>query len=282
MQKYHEGKAMFVRKVKIVVSDLERSIDFYTNIIGLSVIKQEKNIVHLGVDGVNTLLILDEVKGAVPSEGNIGLYHFALLLEKRSEFAQILKHLVDSRYLLTGLSDHEISEAIYLQDPDNNGIEIAVDRHDENGDVLKLNSFGPKMVDYYGLMEELPNEKFTTLPVSTIMGHIHLHVNNMEKAKEFFVDGLGFEIQFDYHHRAMFVSSVGYHHHIGINVWNGYNAKRRTDNQAGLESYIISLPKEDITGIKERLKKLQISFFEIGNNIELFDVNFDKVTLEGR
>ena len=282
MHKYHNGNAMFVKEVRIVVSDLDKSIDFYTNIIGLSVIRKEGREAHLGVDSKNVLLVLKEVKYAKKAQHNIGLYHFALLLEKRSSFAHILKHLADKQYPLTGLSDHGISEAIYLQDPDNNGIEIAVDRYDKNGNVYKLNALGPKRVDIDDLMDQLPKEEFEKLPESTIMGHLHLHVNNIDEAKKFFVDGLGFEIQFDYFGRALFVSSKGYHHHIAFNIWNGEGAKRRDDNQAGLESYVISVPREELKKIKDRLSELGYDTTKDGDNLIVFDVNQDKVILEAK
>lgn len=282
MYKYHNEKAMFVSEVSIVVADLNKSITFYTNVIGLSVIKKNDSTASLGADNNNVLLVLEEVKGAIKSNNNNGLYHFALLLENRSDFAQILKHLIDINYPLTGLSDHEISEAIYLQDPDNNGIEIAVDRYDDEGNVYKLQSFGPKRVDYESLMKELPNEKFMKLPKSTIIGHLHLHVNNIDEAKRLFVDGLGFEIQFDYYGRAVFVSSLGYHHHIAFNVWNGKDARHRDYLQAGLESYVISVPKDNLERIKSRLISLGYEVNEIDNHLELFDMNKDKIILEAR
>ncbi len=280
MYKYHNENTMFVREVRIVVSNLDRSIDFYTNMLGLSVIKKEGNEAYLGVDGKNVLLVLKEVKNAKPAKNNIGLYHFAFLLDSRSALAQILNHLIEKEYSLTGLSDHGISEAIYLQDPDNNGIEIAVDKYDEEGNVYKLNHFGPKRIDLHDLFKHLPKEKFNKLPKNTIIGHLHLHVNNIEEAKRFFVEGLGFEIQFDYRGLAVFVSTRGYHHHIGFNIWNGKDAKRRDDLQAGLESYVISVPKEELAKIKLRLNNLGYEVNEVDNKLELFDVNQDKLILE--
>ncbi|NLD26617.1 MAG: glyoxalase [Acholeplasmataceae bacterium] len=280
MNKYHNEKTMFVKEVTIVVSNLNKSIDFYTNILGLSIIRKEEDKAYLGVDGKNVLLVLKEVKDAKPADNNIGLYHFALLLENRSDFAQLLKHLADVEYPLTGLSDHGISEAIYLQDPDNNGIEVAVDRYDEEQNVFKLDSFGPNRVDIYDLQKHLPTEKFTKLPKTTIMGHLHLHVNDIAAAKELFVEGLGFDIQFEYRGGAVFVSSGGYHHHLGFNIWNGRGATRRSPLQAGLESYVISVPNEYLPNIKLRLINLGYKVHERDDYLELFDVNHDKIILE--
>lgn len=276
MFKYHNERAMFVSQVQIVVSNLEKSLAFYTNILGLSIIKQEDNFAYLGVDGTNVLLVLREIKGAKPAQDNVGLYHFAFLLENKSSFAQLLNHLIEVQYPLTGLSDHGISEAIYLQDPDNNGIEVAVDRYDENGNVYKLNYFGPQRIDLDELSKHLPEEKFTKLPPSTILGHLHLHVSDMNEARKFFVEGLGFEVQFDYHGAAVFVSSQGYHHHLGLNTWNGKEAKRRVEAQAGLVSYVVNLPKEKIDGIMARLSNLGYQV----NNMEVNDVNGDKIIFD--
>lgn len=273
---------MFVREVGIVVSDLDRALDFYTNILGLSIIRKEGNTAALGVDGEHVLVVLKEVKDAKPAENNIGLYHFALLLEKRSQLAQLLQHLIEKKYPLTGLSDHGISEAIYLQDPDNNGIEIAVDRYDEAGNVYRLDTFGPKPIDIYDLFKHLPQQRFEKLPATAIMGHLHLHVQDIEEAKRFFVAGMEFAIQIEYRGGAVFVSSGGYHHHLGFNIWNGRRAKRRDSRQAGLDTYVISVPKEDLPNIKLRLKDLGYEVRDAGNNQELLDVNQDKVILEAR
>lgn len=280
MNKYHNEKAMYVKKVRIIVADLARSLAFYQTVIGLSLIRNTEGEAELGADGKNVLLVLKEVKGAKKASDNIGLYHFAFLLPERSSFAQILKHLIDINYPLTGLSDHGISEAIYLQDPDNNGIEIAVDRYDENGNVYKLTSFGPRKVDVYELMNHLPKEPFTKLPENTIMGHLHLHVNNMNKARSFFVDALGFEVQFAYHDVATFTSTLGYHHHIAFNIWNGTEAKPRGLKQTGLESYVLSVPKDALESIKKRLSDLGYIYSENDLGIELFDVNQDCLIIE--
>lgn len=280
MNKYHNERSMYVSQVQIIVNDLARSIAFYTNVIGLSVIKEEQSKVYLGVDENKPFLVLEESKGAKKAGNNLGLYHFAILVEKRSTFAQILKHLVDLEYPLTGLSDHEISEAIYLQDPDNNGIEIAVDRYDEEGNVYKLEAFGPKHVDYEDLLKELPNEPFTKLPKTTILGHLHLHVNNICEAKRLFVEGMGFAVQFDYYDRAVFVSSQGYHHHLAFNIWNGIDARRKDTHQAGLVSYVINVPHDNIKAMVNQLKNMGYLVKEVNNHWELSDTNQDKIILQ--
>jgi catechol 2,3-dioxygenase len=281
MKKYHDKEqAVFVKRVKIIVSELERSVSFYTKVIGLTLIDQENDVAYLGVDDKNVLLSLKEIKGAKRAFNNIGLYHFALLVENRSVFAHLLKHLVDLGYPLTGLSDHGISEAIYLQDPDNNGVEIAADRFDSEGNVYRLETFGPKEIDVYDLMKHLPREPFTKLPATTILGHLHLHVNDMKRAKQFFVNGLGFDVRFDYRGVAVFTSSQSYHHHLAFNIWNGTEARRRGLMQAGLESYVLSAPKDKFNAIKQRLNEMGYPTEVLENSLEVFDVNGDKVIIE--
>jgi catechol 2,3-dioxygenase len=282
MHKYHNEKTLHVKQVSIVVSDLERSLSFYTDLIGLTVLKKAGSEAYLGADGKNPFLVLKEVKGARPSEDNVGLYHFALLLPDRASFAQFLTHLAEEDYPVTGLSDHGISEAVYLDDPDGNGIEVAVDRYDESGNVLKLDRFGPKMVDLDDLLQNLQDLEFTKLPAETILGHLHLHVSGIEEAKRFFVQGLGFAIQFNHRNLAVFVSSGDYHHHIGFNVWNGKDAKRRAEDQAGLESYVLSAPQEELSGMISRLEGLGYAVTASEGWLALRDVNGDLLLIEGR
>lgn len=281
MKKYHnKEQAIFVKRVNLIVSDLERSVEFYTKEIGLTLIGKEGNRAFLGVDKENVILSLKEIKGAEKARNNIGLYHFALLLENRQVFAHFLKHLADLDYPITGLSDHGISEAIYLQDPDNNGVEIAVDRFDSKGNVLRLDGFGPKEIDFFDLKKYLPKEPFTKLPETTLLGHLHLHVADKTEAKRFFVEGLGFEVQFDYRGVAVFTSSQGYHHHLAFNTWNGPGARRREANQAGLESYVLNVPKELFVTMKQRLNEMGYPTKELDGALEVVDVNGDKVLLE--
>ena len=129
MHKYHNKNTIFVKKAKIIVSNLKRTLAFYTNILGLTLVKEEAGAAQLGTNGKDVLLVLEEIKSAKPAVNILGLYHFALLLKERSSFAQFLKHLADAGYPITGLSDHGSSEAVYLEDPVGNGIEVSVDRH---------------------------------------------------------------------------------------------------------------------------------------------------------
>ena len=132
MKNYHNKDVMYVSHVEILVSDIQKSLKLYKDIIGFSILKEEDNKVYLTANDKDVLVTLVELKGAVPAQYNVGLYHFALLLPKRSALAKVFQSLIEHQYPITGLSDHEISETIYLEDPDNNGIEIAVDRDLKN------------------------------------------------------------------------------------------------------------------------------------------------------
>ena len=126
------------------------------------------------------------------------------------------------------------------------------------------------------LFEELPDEEFRKLPEDTILGH----VADIEEAKRFVVQGLGFEVRFDHRGQAVFVSTGGYHHHLAFNIWNGHGAKRRDARQAGLESYWLSVPESELGKIEQRLKSLGYEFSETENGLKLFDLNEDRVILE--
>lgn len=174
------------------------------------------------------------------------MYHFALLLPSRNDLARILRHFIQIRYPLQGASDHLVSEAIYLADPDGNGIEIYSDRPSaawnwENGEV----EMATVPLDAENLLAEGDGEAWTGLPSNTLMGHIHLHVSELQKTEEFYIQGLGFNIVNRYGRQALFISTGGYHHHIGLNTWNGVGAPAPLENSVGLKRFSLVLPNKE-------------------------------------
>ncbi|MFS0864809.1 VOC family protein [Fredinandcohnia sp. 179-A 10B2 NHS] len=254
--KFQRPPYTFVGIVDIKVMDLERSLEFYQNIIGFQILEKSERKVLLTADGKNPLLSLEQPEGITPKEPRkTGLYHFAILLPTRADLGRVLYHLVQKNIPI-GASDHLVSEALYLDDPDGNGIEIYSDRPSE---TWEWSAGQVKMVtdplDGQGVLAEGKGEPWKGLPSETVMGHIHLHVSELNKTEEYYTKGLGFDVVTRYGAQALFISTGGYHHHIGLNTWNGVGAPAPSENSAGLKSFQLVLPNE--AALQETIKNLQ-------------------------
>jgi catechol 2,3-dioxygenase len=244
---FHRHPTTFIDHVHILAEDVERSLSFYQETIGFRVLEHTEKKAVLTADGTTPLLTIEQPDGVLPKQPRTtGLYHFALLLPHRSDLARVLLQLIQSGYPLQGASDHLVSEALYLADPDGNGIEIYTDRPSETwtwkDGVLSMATLP---LDAENLLAEESGEPWEGLPSGTVMGHIHLHVSDLQKAEEFYCNGLGFDVTTRYGSQALFISSGGYHHHIGLNTWNGVGAPAPDPNSVGLKSFSIVFPSEE-------------------------------------
>ncbi len=250
--------------MKLTVSDLERSIRFYRSVLGMSVIGEEGGEVRLGA-GAETLVVLKEHPGSKPRPPNTtGLYHFAVLLPSRVDLARAYLNVVE-RWALDGVADHLVSEALYLSDPDGHGIEIYADR--PRSEWRRLPKGGVSMatlpLDLRSLLRELthgaelPGEEFR-LPEGTRIGHVHLHVSRLERARAFYVDALGMDLTFDWSDKgALFFAAGDYHHHVGANVWAGIDAPRPPKDSVRLVSYSLVLPDlESLDAVVRHLRSI--------------------------
>jgi catechol 2,3-dioxygenase len=233
-----------VGPVHLTVSDLGRSLHYYDEAIGLETLERDSGRASLGSAG-RELLVLVEDPGAKPAPGNTGLFHFALLVPERAALARWLAHAARDRVGLAGLSDHRVSEAIYLRDPDYHGIEIYADRSRESwdGDVAELMTTLPLDVD--DLLAELDDpetEPFEGLADGTVMGHVHLQVSEIPGTIAFYRDLLGFDLTAQLGPQAAFLSAGGYHHHIGANTWQSAGAAPPPPGSAALRHATIVLP----------------------------------------
>lgn len=230
--------------VELTVADLERSLGYYEQTIGLRLLEAGAGRAALGADGRELLRLVEE-PSAKPAGGYCGLYHFALLLPERADLARWLAHAARERVSLVGLSDHFVSEALYLSDPDGHGIEIYWDRPREvwEGQVDKRMTSLPLDVD--DLLGELPDDlldaSFDGLPVGTRMGHVHLKVSDIPATLSFYRDILGFGLMAQLGSHALFMSAGGYHHHLGANTWESAGAPPAPAGTAALRHATIVL-----------------------------------------
>jgi catechol 2,3-dioxygenase len=230
--------------VHLIVADLARSLDYYERAIGLRQHSRDGDTATLGAGG-ESLLVLSERPGAQPARGHSGLYHFALLLPERVDLARWLAHAARERVPLAGLSDHFVSEAVYLSDPDEHGIEIYWDRPREvwQGRVAQRMTTLP--LDTTSLLAELPgtaSEPFDGLPRATTMGHVHLRVAEIGPTVAFYRDVLGFGLMAELGSHAAFLSAGGYHHHLGANIWESAGAGQPPEGTATLRHATVLLP----------------------------------------
>ena len=230
-----------VGRVRLTVADLARSLAYYRDAIGLDVLQEDGEEAALGSGG-RELLHLTEEPGARPADGYSGLFHFALLVPARRDLAGWLRHAIADGVRLTGASDHYVSEALYLRDPDHHGIEIYADRprsvwaeHPER--------IGTWPLDVDDLLSE-NEEASTALPSGTRMGHVHLRVADVPETVRFYRDRLGFDLIAQLRDQAAFLSAGGYHHHLGANTWESRGAPQAPAGTARLLEYSIVVPDE--------------------------------------
>lgn len=270
---FHSAPNTYVSQVHLRVMNLERSENFYQDMLGLRVLKKEEGKITLSANGTDPLITIEQPESVQPHRSRqAGLYHVALLLPSRKDLAAILYHLLKEEYPLQGGSDHAVSEAVYLADPDGNGIELYRDRPStewkwENGRV-----YMPTVAMDEHILDELDGKVWNGMPEKTIIGHIHLQVADLKKAESFYCKGLGFNLVSQYDNQADFISTGGYHHHIGLNVWMSKGRPADGSVTAGMKEFILDYP--DPTArmeAVERVKAMGASISEEGDGIRVTD-----------
>jgi len=231
--------------VDLQVSNLERSLAYYETVLGLRVVGRSDGSADLGAAGDTAPLVrLHERTGAqrVPSQGRIGLYHFAILLPDRAALGRFVAHLgeIGAR---AGAADHLVSEALYLHDPDGLGIEVYADRprdswQAEEGELR----MATLPLDVAGVVAAGGRAPWTGMPSGTRMGHVHLHVGDLARASEFYHAALGLDTMVWSYTGALFMAASGYHHHLGLNTWAGPDAIAARDDEARLLAWQLLLP----------------------------------------
>lgn len=268
--------------VRLVVSDLERSLAYYQERIGLQLQRRAEDVAWLGVDG-GDLLALVEQPGARPVQrGRTGLYHFALLTPSRAALARVLNHLLATRTQIDGASDHGVSEALYLSDPDGHGIEIYRDRPRREWPFVKGSlAMTTDPLDVRGLLAaDRSPAAWQGIDAGTRMGHVHLHVAHLDAAVHFYVDLLGLDLMQRFGGQAAFVSAGGYHHHLGLNTWAGVGAPPPPPDAARLIDFELIFPDADaLAQTVARLEQAAIPMTAIGAGWKLADPSGNHVVL---
>jgi catechol 2,3-dioxygenase len=223
----------------------------------MQVIDQSATSARLGPHGEDRVLIqLDEKKTArtVPRRGLLGLYHFAILLPDRESLGSFVEHLADIG-AYAGMSDHLVSEAVYLTDPDGLGIEVYADRDRTTWTAVNDQiEMATKPLDVQNLIAAANGKKWSGMPVGTTIGHVHLYVGDIDKAADFYHSGLGFDKIVWNYPGALFMSAGGYHHHLGVNTW-AQGSPPATDDDARLLDWELVLP--DAAKAKEAADALE-------------------------
>lgn len=240
---YRLPDATRLGRAQLQVTDLDRSLVFYTTVLGFRVLSRRADAATLGAVGEDHA-ILELRSGAskpVPRGGRQGLFHFAILLPDRASLGRFLVHLGDIG-VRAGASDHLVSEAIYLSDPDGLGIEVYTDRPREawrhEGRELSIATIP---LDARSVADAAGGEPWTGMPVGTTIGHMHLHVGSLEEARAFYHDALGLDLIVWSYAGALFFSAGGYHHHLGTNIWAKGQPNAAPD-EARLLDWEIELP----------------------------------------
>jgi catechol 2,3-dioxygenase len=247
----------------LAVADLDRSLAFYTQVLGFHVLEKTGSRAVLGAAD-RPLLVLTEKPGARRQpERSTGLYHIAILLPTRADLARTIQHIAESRYPLQGASDHLVSEAFYLADPDGNGLEIYRDRPREQwtwtGPTIQMASDPIDLDSLFGEIQNKPGG-WTGLPAGTQVGHMHLRVGNVREGVDFYHGLIGFDITAQMP-GAAFLSAGGYHHHLGMNTWQSQGAPPPPPDSVGLQDFTVVVPDNaELDRIESRLKAAGVAY----------------------
>ena len=242
-----------IGKVSLLVRDLDRVGRFYQEVLGLQVLHATPSLLQLGHGSTALLELRHRPSARLRSPREAGLFHTAFLLPSRADLAAWVGHAAERQVSIHGASDHLVSEAIYLADPEGNGIEIDVDRPSSTWVVADgAIRMATEPLDLQALVRDGAGRRWSGFPAGGTVGHVHLQVGDLEPAEAFYEGLLGFEITCRYP-GASFFGSGGYHHQLATNVWNSRGAGARSDGTTGLEDIEISVDAATLEAVRARL-----------------------------
>ena len=276
-----------VGPVRLAVADPERAQAFYERAIGLRPLEQPDSAVRLGPeDGTPVVELVGEPDAPPRPPGTSGLFHQAILFPTRPDLARALRRVIESGWRLTGASDHIVSEALYLNDPEGNGIELYRDRPREEwrhtGDEIEMATLP---LDLQDLIGELDGDDAETngAPRDTRIGHVHLNVGDLAAAEAFYNGALGFDVTVRGYPGALFLSAGGYHHHIGLNTWAGEGAPPPPPGARGLRWFEVELPSAaDVDAAADRLERAGFEPVRDNGAVTAVDPSGNRVRLSAR
>ncbi len=280
MNYYYHHDAIHVSRVDLSVKNLKKSLDFYLNSLGFNILSQNETYVSLSTNNSTELIRLYEDK-SVKNENTMNIYHFALLLPSRKDLSKFLHHLIRKQIEIDGAADHLVSEAIYLKDPDGIGIEVTCDKDDSSwivsGDNIKMDTMP---FDYRGVYYETnPEDIFVSLPVDTVIGHLHLQVNDLTIAKSFYNEVIGFKITNEDIYNAIFMSDKNYHHHLAINSWS--KRKSDTSHHPKLKAFTLSYPScEKYIHTVNQLESRQLKYEQTSEGLIIRDTENTEIHIK--
>jgi catechol 2,3-dioxygenase len=271
---YRLPDATHLGRVRLQVADIERSVSYYETVLGLRVIERGDNVAKLGPQDDDRVIVeLQEKAGVKPvgRRGHIGLYHFAVLLPDRAALGRFVRHLAEIG-AHAGMSDHFVSEAVYLSDPDGLGIEVYADRPRSAwravDSQLEMTTIP---LDVPDLLAAAGDEPWTGAPKGTVLGHVHLYIRDIEDGARFYHTGVGFDKVVWNYPGALFMSAGGYHHHLGTNTWAA-GAPLSTDDDARLLDWEIVVPNaSDVSGVAESIQRAGFVVDQLGNAATALD-----------
>jgi catechol 2,3-dioxygenase len=268
--------------VRLTVADLDGIRDFYRDAVGLSELSAKDGTVRLGAGEVPIVELVGEPDAPPRPGGTSGLFHLAILVPSRSDLARALQRVAEAGWRLSGASDHLVSEALYLSDPEGNGIELYRDRPREEWPVRDgVVQMDTLPLDLDGVLSELRREDANAgMPSGTRMGHVHLNVGDLTAAEAFYSGALGFDVTVRGYPGALFVSAGGYHHHLGLNTWAGEGAPPPPPGSRGLREFEIVLPSpESFAAEEDRLRQAGFEPSREGDRVRVADPSGNVVVL---
>jgi catechol 2,3-dioxygenase len=258
---YALTRPAYIDQSHLVVTDLGLVSGFYQSMLGLKVIEKTTSGEVLGVGDLPLLTLTTAKDATIAPRNAAGLFHTAFLMPDRTELARWLRHAAQNNVALDGASDHLVSEAIYLSDPEGNGIEIYADRPHEQWKFHEdgMVEMATLRLDLQALYNSAPDERWDGMAAGTAIGHLHLQVGDIPQADAFYRDVLGLKLMARYP-GASFFASGGYHHHLGANIWNSRGAMARAGNMTGLSDYKIRFnDKATLDAAVSKLDALEIN-----------------------
>ena len=272
MPNLSESKTTIVTKsVQLNAKNPEQLAAFYNQAIGLTIIKQENDAFALGTPEGEILLNIHPTVVS-PNEETTGMYHLALLLPTYEDLGTILRHLIVNKIPVTGASDHGYSNAIYLDDPEGNGIEIYWDKPQSEWDIKEDGQIAgvTEPMDAESALEAAQTS-FKGMPNGTTMGHVHLHVDELDNSLDFYANVLGLGLKYKFGPQALFLASGDYHHHLGANVWKQGQLDHPEADAPGMDHMTWSGSKEDLEFIESNLKVQDFDYEKMDNGLSFKD-----------